>query len=99
MKHSDKDVKIKGASEMPEMSASMGSMAHNKTASWRNLKPVIDESKCIKCFICRKFCPDASIDFIDENKPPKINYDYCKGCGICAHECPVKCIDMVEEGR
>lgn len=97
MKHCKKKVEIKGASNMPDMPVSLGSMASNKTASWRNLRPEIDETKCIKCFICWKFCPDAAITFIDENTPPKINYDYCKGCGICAFECPKKCIEMVEE--
>ncbi|MCK4544028.1 4Fe-4S binding protein [candidate division WOR-3 bacterium] len=97
MEHSKKKIVIKGASDMPDMVASLGSMASNKTGSWRNLKPIIDESKCIKCFICWKFCPDASIDIVDENTPPKINYDYCKGCGVCAEECPVNCISMIEE--
>lgn len=70
-----------------------GSSLANKTGSWRTFKPVIDKNKCIKCFICWAFCPEAAV------KPETfdINYDYCKGCGICAEECPVKAIKMISE--
>ncbi|MGZ5555974.1 MAG: 4Fe-4S binding protein, partial [Candidatus Aminicenantales bacterium] len=60
-------------------------------------RPEIDLGKCIKCGICWKFCPEPSIDVVDEW--PVVDYDYCKGCGICAEECPAKCIVMVEERR
>ncbi|MDH7493007.1 MAG: 4Fe-4S binding protein [Candidatus Saccharicenans sp.] len=83
--------------EMPASPMSLGSMLYNKTGAWRNIKPVIDLSRCIKCGICWKFCPDASIDIVDDW--PQINYDYCKGCGVCAEECPQKCIAMVEEEK
>lgn len=81
--------------DMPPSAVSLGDMNHNKTGSWRNFKPVIDKSKCIKCFICWKFCPENSVEI--DNDMPKINYDYCKGCGICANECPTDAIRMVEE--
>ena len=68
----------------------------NKTGGWRTFKPIFDESKCIKCYICWKFCPEACIR-IKEDGNPEPDYDYCKGCGICASECPKKCIEMVEE--
>jgi len=68
-----------------------------KTGSWRTFKPVIDREKCIKCFICWKFCPDVSVTVEDEDSYPEINYEYCKGCGICAHECPADAIDMEKE--
>jgi len=67
----------------------------NKTGGWRTLRPIIDEKKCIKCYMCWKFCPDVAIDIVEGK--PVINYDYCKGCGICAHECPVNCIEMEKE--
>ena len=66
----------------------------NKTGLWRTFKPVINYEKCIKCYICWKFCPDVAI-IIDDF--PKIDYDYCKGCGICANECPKKAITMEKE--
>lgn len=67
----------------------------NKTGLWRANKPIIDYSKCNKCFICWKYCPDVSIEIVEEQ--PKINYEFCKGCGICANECPKKAITMVIE--
>lgn len=82
---------------IPEMPVTTGSMAVNKTAGWRNIKPVIDYSKCSGCMICWKFCPDVSIEIKDES--PVINYDYCKGCGICSVECPKKAIGMVVENK
>jgi 2-oxoacid:acceptor oxidoreductase delta subunit (pyruvate/2-ketoisovalerate family) len=92
-----KKIEFKSEKDMPMAPISLGLMLYNKTGAWRNIRPVIDYDKCIKCMICWKFCPDVSIYIEDEN--PVINYDYCKGCGICAVECPVKCISLEEEGK
>lgn len=76
-----------------------------KTGTWSNLKPELDEGKCIPiksgkpaCFNCWLMCPEACIEKIvtDESVSIKIDYDYCKGCGICDEECPVKAIKMIE---
>ena len=83
--------------DVPTMPMSLGNMLWNKTGSWRNIRPEIKLEDCIQCGICWKFCPDMSIDIVDEF--PVVNYDYCKGCGICAEECPSKCIVMVEERK
>ena len=81
----------------------------NKTGGWRTFRPEINYEKCIRCYICWKFCPEPAIEFDAPDTYPapkpalarfdtvKINYDYCKGCGICANECPVKAIEMVLE--
>lgn len=83
----------------------------NHTDSWRIQKPIIDYSKCIRCMICWKFCPDLCINVVKGDsypapnerqlklEAPDIDMDYCKGCGICANECPEKCIEMVLEER
>ncbi len=92
-----KKVVFTSEKEMPTMVISIGSQTFNKTGAWRNIKPVIELEKCIKCGICWKFCPEPSIDIVDEW--PVVDYDYCKGCGICAEECPAKCIVMVEEEK
>ncbi len=92
-----KKVVFTSEKEMPTMVISIGSQTFNKTGAWRNIKPIIDLEKCIKCGICWKFCPEPSIDIVDEW--PVVDYDYCKGCGICAEECPTKCIVMVEEEK
>ncbi|WFO75035.1 4Fe-4S binding protein [Desulfurococcaceae archaeon MEX13E-LK6-19] len=66
-----------------------------KTGDWRALRPVIDQSKCVKCLMCWLFCPEMAI--LWDGKQVSVNLDYCKGCGICAHECPVKAIKMIPE--
>lgn len=94
-KKSVKEIIFTSEKDMPTLIMSLGSQMHNKTGAWRNIRPVIDLDKCLKCGICWKFCPEPSI--VIEDDWPVIDYDYCKGCGICAEECPSKCITMVEE--
>jgi 2-oxoisovalerate ferredoxin oxidoreductase delta subunit len=68
----------------------------NRTGGWRTFRPKMDRTKCIKCYICWKFCPDVSIK-IGKDEFPEFDFEHCKGCGICANECPKKCIEMVLE--
>ncbi len=70
--------------------------AVGKTGLWRTSKPVVNESKCIKCVICWAFCPETTIIRHPDNSV-SIDYEYCKGCGVCANECPTKAIDMVDD--
>lgn len=81
------------------------SSSENRTDSWRIQTPSIDYSKCIRCMICWKFCPDDAIGIsgddyeapgarIQKMDAPVIDMEHCKGCGICSYECPEKCIDM-----
>ena len=108
----DERIEITRVKEYPPMAVSLGSMLVNRTGNWRNVRPVIDYSKCIRCMICWKFCPEPSIlikpdDFLDERlrglskirEVPVIDYDYCKGCGICAVECPKGAIELVREEK
>ena len=81
--------------KLPPTPITMVPSTKNKTGGWRTFRPIIHIEKCIKCFNCWKFCPDVSVEIVDDM--PKINYDFCKGCGVCANECPVKCIEMVLE--
>lgn len=74
-----------------------GTSMNTKTGTWRSMRPNIDLERCIKCYLCHTYCPDASI--VKTEKGPVVDYDYCKGCGICASECPVKCIEMVPEEK
>lgn len=67
----------------------------NKTGTWRSFRPVIDDKKCTRCYLCWKYCPDVAIEI--EAEKVKINYDFCKGCGLCAEDCPKKAITMVME--
>lgn len=80
--------------------AQAASALENKTGSWRQEYPLVDQDKCIGCSLCAKLCPDSCI-YMREAKRGRLiaepDLDYCKGCGICAKECPVKAIRMVKE--
>lgn len=64
-----------------------------QTGSWRTRKPVMDQSKCVRCGMCLMYCPVNSILRTPEGGF-EISYSYCKGCGICAHECGKGAITM-----
>ena len=68
-----------------------------KTGDWKTYYPELDEEKCIKCYICWKFCPDVRVKVKDTESFPTFDLDHCKGCGICAHECPKDAIEMKME--
>ena len=68
-----------------------------KTGAWRTVRPIVDESRCKKCWwICSTFCPDSAIT-VDAHDRPRIDYDHCKGCMICVAICPSQAIDTVPE--
>ena len=70
-----------------------------KTGTWRTLRPVFIEDKCVKCRLCWLYCPENVIDMHEDGGAfITINYDYCKGCGICSDVCPVQAIELVPEG-
>ncbi len=67
-----------------------------ETGDWRTIKPIFIEDRCIHCFICWRYCPDASIIFTD-GKFDSFDYELCKGCGVCANVCPTNAIEMISE--
>ena len=68
-----------------------------KTGLWRTLRPVIDYSRCNRCWwVCSTFCPDGAID-VDADGAPHIDYDHCKGCMVCVAQCPPHAIEAVSE--
>jgi len=75
---------------------SPGNASEYHTGSWRDQRPVLDTSKCIKCGLCYIFCPEGCISQ-DADGYFVADLDYCKGCGICSHECWPGAITMVEE--
>lgn len=69
--------------------------AAGKTGSWRIQRPLVNNSKCTRCFLCEIYCPGNVIE--TRNDGIRIDLDYCKGCGICAKVCPQKAIEMMPE--
>lgn len=70
-----------------------------RTGLWRTLRPVIDTSRCHRCWwVCSEFCPDSAIRVNAENYP-EIDYDHCKGCLICVAQCPTHAISAVAEAK
>ena len=74
-----------------------GTSLNYPTGSWRDQKPIIDESLCKACGTCETVCPDSAVHVVNEIYI--IDYEFCKGCGLCAHECPRKALTMVPEGE
>ena len=70
--------------------------SEEKTGTWRTFRPMIDRTRCTKCNVCWKFCPDVAI-VIDGEGWPVIDYEHCKGCGICEVECGPRAITMEKE--
>jgi len=68
-----------------------GSAALRQTGNWRTERPVIDLSKCKRCFLCYLYCPEAALR-LDGDNFPHVDYDHCKGCMICYEECPTDAI-------
>jgi len=69
-----------------------------RTGNWRVFKPVIDLSKCTRCWICFVRCPDGAI-LLDSFENPYVDYEVCKGCLICVEECPTHAIAKERELR
>ncbi len=82
--------------DLPLMPITFVSSEENQTGFWKTFKPVLEKEKCIKCYICWKFCPEPAID-IGDDEYPTFRMQHCKGCGICANECPKDAIQMVME--
>lgn len=64
-----------------------------KTGEWASVKPELDESKCIHCFMCVPVCPDSCITVKNGVREP-LDLEHCKGCGICVKVCPVDALSM-----
>lgn len=68
-----------------------------KTGLWRTMRPVIDYTRCNRCWwVCSTFCPDSAIT-VNADDRPEIDYDHCKGCLICVAKCPPHAIEAVPE--
>lgn len=68
-----------------------------QTGLWRTQRPVIDYTRCKRCWwVCSTFCPDSAISLNDDGFP-QIDYEHCKGCMICMAQCPSHAIRALAE--
>ena len=83
-----------GADTQRQLASLLGRAAGETLATPRPVRAVIDESRCIGCFLCVDACPvDAIVG------APKFMHtvieERCTGCELCLPPCPVDCIDLV----
>ncbi len=68
-----------------------------RTGLWRTLRPVLDATRCNRCWwVCSTLCPDSAIA-VGEDGYPEIDYAHCKGCMICVAQCPAHAIEAIPE--
>lgn len=56
----------------------------------------IDETICINCGSCRRFCPVDTITYT--NLQHQVDMSGCIGCTICYAVCPVDAVIITEHG-
>jgi pyruvate ferredoxin oxidoreductase gamma subunit len=66
------------------------------TEGWRLYRPVIQRTRCTRCFLCFALCPEGAIQ-LDPQDYPVIDYSHCKGCLVCMTECAPRAIDELRE--
>lgn len=59
----------------------------------------IDESRCVGCNICAKYCPTEATYFDKDSKKLIFDYEKCIGCGQCVHQCKFDVREMVKDQR
>ena len=69
-----------------------------KTGSWRQFRPILQQERCTRCWICFVRCPEAAIS-LNTDDYPVVNYDECKGCLLCVHDCPTHAFTAEKEVR
>ena len=60
---------------------------------------MIDESKCVGCNLCGKYCPTEATYYDSVNKKLVFNYKNCIGCGQCVNQCKFDVRKMVKDER
>ena len=83
-----------GADTQRQLAELLGRPAGAALPTPRPIRAVIDESRCIGCFLCVDACPvDAIVG------APRFMHtvleERCTGCELCLPPCPVDCIELI----
>ena len=60
---------------------------------------MIDESRCVGCNLCGKYCATGATYYDRKAKKLVFNYDSCVGCGQCVTQCQFDVREMVPDER
>ena len=60
---------------------------------------MIDESKCVGCNLCGKYCPTEATYYDKDKKKLVFNEKICIGCGQCVNQCQFDVRKMVPDQR
>ncbi|RLE93191.1 MAG: (4Fe-4S)-binding protein [Thermoprotei archaeon] len=82
--------------EAPDLILALGGEKSRISAEeyYGSYRPVIDYTKCTKCWKCVNFCKFGAITIGE--KGPVVDYSKCEGLGACAVICPAQAISLKE---
>lgn len=60
---------------------------------------IIDESKCVGCNICNRYCPTGATWHDKQNKKLMFDIEKCIGCGQCVTQCRFGVREMIRDER
>ena len=60
---------------------------------------LIDESRCVGCNICAKYCPTEATYYDKISKKLVFQYEKCIGCGQCVNQCKFDVRKMIKDQR
>lgn len=60
---------------------------------------MLDESKCVGCNKCGKYCPTGATYYDKAAKKLVFDYEKCVGCGQCVHQCRFDVREMAQDQR
>jgi len=83
-----------GASTQQALAQLLGRPVGRTLPNPQPQRAIIDETRCIGCFLCVEACPVDAIVGAPQYLHTVIE-DRCTGCELCLPPCPVDCIDLI----